>query len=69
LIAARLGEQRREVRSTAAEGASLFGYLILGKQNKVTRLSGRDPTCPNNQYRPGNKHLPHKRKAGSAGFG
>jgi hypothetical protein len=47
LIAARLGEQRREVRSTATEGAFLFGYLLLGKQEKVTRLSGRIPTIKN----------------------
>jgi hypothetical protein len=39
--AARLGEQRKGVRSTAAEGALFFGYFRLGKQTKVARLSGR----------------------------
>jgi hypothetical protein len=26
-----------------APGALLFGYFLLGKQEKVPRLSGRDP--------------------------
>ena len=44
LIAAQLGEQRKEVRSTAAGGVLFFGYFRLDKQTKVSRLSGRDPT-------------------------
>jgi len=31
-------------RIDAAWGAVFFGYFLLGKQKKVPRLSGRDPT-------------------------
>ena len=37
LIAARYGEQRKE---EAAGGALLFGFFLLGKQEKEARQSG-----------------------------
>ena len=41
-------EQRRAVdpRSTDEQGALLFGDFLLGKQEKVTALSGAHPDAP-----------------------
>jgi hypothetical protein len=47
-----LTEQRRAVpvpRDRRIRGALLFGYFLLGKQEKVTRLSGRRPDAVHRQ--------------------
>jgi hypothetical protein len=61
-----LTEQRRAVpvlRDRRIRGALLFGYFLLGKQEKVTRLSGRRPDAMHRRTTPSNntkKNSPHK---------